>query len=75
MLGNISISCRIFVCPAYGVVCQHAVSYAKHTENVEQQSGVCVAINVVCEQAMSYAEHTENAAQQSDLFAAVNAVC
>ena len=75
MLGNISVSCSIFVCPAYGVACQQAVSYAKHTENVAQQSDLCVAINVVCEQAISYAEHTENAAQQSDLFAAVNAVC
>ena len=75
MLGNISVSCSIFVCPAYGVVCQQTVSYAKYTENVAQQPDLIAAVNVVCEQTISYAEHTKNSAQQSDLFVAVNAAC
>ena len=75
MLGNISVLCSIFVCPAYGVVCQQTVSYANHTENVAQQPDLTAAVNVVCEQTISYAAHTKNVAQQSDLFAAVNTVC
>ena len=75
MLGNISVSCSIFVCPAYGVVYQQRVSYAKHTENVAQQPYLIAAVNFVCEHTISHAEHTENVAQQSDLFAAVSAVC
>ena len=63
MLGNISVSCRIFVCPAYGVVCQQTVSHAKHTENVAQQPDLIAAVNVVCEQTILYAEYTENSAQ------------
>ena len=75
MLGNISVSCSIFVCPAYGVVYQQTVSYAKHTKNVAQQPDFIAAVNVVCEQTILYADHTENFAQQSHLFAAVNALC
>ena len=82
MLGNTFVSCSIFVCPAYGVVCHQTVSYAKHTENVAQQPELFAAVNVVFEQMISYAEHTESVAQQpdlltaqhSDLFAAVNAI-
>ena len=76
MLRNISISCSIFVCPAYGVVCQQTISHTKHTEKiVAQQPDLIAAVNAVCEQTISYAEHTENSAQKSDLFAAVNAAC
>ena len=75
MLGNISVSCSICVCPAYGIVCQQTVSYAKHTENVAQQPDLIAAVNIVCEQMILYVEHTENIAHQSNLFAAVNAVC
>ena len=76
MLDNISVSCvLIFICSAYGVVCQQTVSYAKHTENVAQQPELFAAVNVVFEQMISYAEHTESVAQQSDLFAAVKTVC
>ena len=75
MLGNVSVSCSIFVFPAYGVVCQQSVSCAKHTENVAQQPDLIAAVNVVCEQTISYAEHTDNVAQQSDIFTADNAVC
>ena len=75
MLGNISVSCNEFVCPANGVVYQQAVPYAKHTEKLAPQSDLIAAINVVCEQVISYAEHMENSTHQSDVFAAVNAVC
>ena len=52
--------CSNFICPSYDVVCRQTVSYAKHMENIAQQSGLFVAIkNVVCEQTNSYADHTE----------------
>ena len=48
-----------FVCPVYGVVCQHQTGpYAKHTEIVAQTSNLFVETNGVCEQMISYAEHT-----------------
>ena len=75
MLGNKFVSRSIFVCPAYGAVCQQTVSYySKHAENVAQQPDIFAAVNVICEQTILCAEHTENSAQQSYLFAAVNAV-
>ena len=55
LLGNMSVSCSIFVRPAYGVVCQQTVLHAKHTENVAQQQDLFAALNVVCGQTISYA--------------------
>ena len=74
MLGNIIIWCNILFCPAYGIICRQTIPYAKHTENIAQQSDLFAAINVVCEQTNPYAEHTGIFVQQSDLFAAVSAV-
>ena len=50
MLGNISVSCSIFVCQpdlisAINVVCEQAISYAEHAENSAQQSDLSAAVN------------------------------
>ena len=74
MLGNIILWCNILFCPAYGIVCQQMIPYAKHMENIAQQSDLFVAVSIVCEQTNPYAEHTENFVQQLDFFVAVSAV-
>ena len=74
MLGNIILWCNILFCPAYGIVCQQMIPYAKHTENIAQQSDLFVAVSIVCEQTNPYAEHTEIFVQQLDFFVAVSAV-
>jgi hypothetical protein len=50
------------------------IPYAKHMENIAQQSDLFVAVSIVCEQTNPYAEHTENFVQQLDFFVAVSAV-
>ena len=52
----------MFVCPAYGAVCQRMVLHAEHAENVAQQPDLFAAVNVVCEQTISHADHAKNTA-------------